>query len=99
MSPRSMAKVAILPATLSVASKASSGTVSLGMRTTVTCWASTIWPKGISTVATTTFNILSSGAAFSRALNQLLARKAAPSPKMSERPINNSVREFMAVSP
>ncbi|MNR29463.1 hypothetical protein D3C85_1468520 [compost metagenome] len=99
MSPRSMLKVAILPITLSVASKPSSGTVFLGMRTRLTCWASIIWPKGISTVATTTLCRLSSGPALSRALSQLLAIQAAPSPRIRDRATRVRVRALMSVSP
>ena len=99
MSPRSREKVAILPTTFSGVSKASSGAASLGMRTTVTCWGSIICPKAISTVAITTFCWLSSGLVFSRAVSQLLAIHVAPSPRITDRTIKVSVREFMTVTP
>ncbi len=94
-----MPKVAILPITSSVVAKESSGTVPLGMRTRVTCCASTICPKGISVVATTTFWVLSVVPASSRALSQLLAIQTAPRPSSSDSAISVRVREPMSASP
>ncbi|MNF06278.1 hypothetical protein D3C80_2061960 [compost metagenome] len=88
-----------MPTTSSVVAKESSGAVPLGMRTTVTCWACTICPKGISVAATTTPCRLSSGLASSRAVSQLLAIQAAPRPSTRERTMRVGVRTLMAVSP
>ncbi|MCY1452602.1 hypothetical protein D9M71_695320 [compost metagenome] len=71
----------------------------MGMRTMATCWASIICPNGISTVATTTFFMLSSGVVLSRPSSQLLAIQAAPSPRVRETATRVSVRALMSASP
>ncbi|MNQ83881.1 hypothetical protein D3C85_989830 [compost metagenome] len=90
-----MVKVAIRPVAFSTVSKASLGTESLGMATSLTCCGSTIWPKGISTTATTTFSMLESVVVFIRAVSQVLAIQAAPSPSSTDSAINDNVRELM----